>query len=54
MGCLSDLLMYSVVAPGLGVLVAIAFISGDPALLVVAIAVSALAFCLYLLATWDD
>lgn len=54
MGCLNDLLMYSVVAPGLGVLVAIALVSGDPALMLGAIAIAALAVGLYLLSTRGD
>jgi hypothetical protein len=52
-GCLNDLLMWMCVAPGLGVLVALAWISGDPASMLGAVVFAVLVFGLYLLASWD-
>ncbi len=54
MGCVNDVLMWCVVAPALGVLVALAAISGDPALLLGSVALAALVLGVYLLASWED
>lgn len=54
MGCLNDLLMWCVVAPVLGMLVALAAASGDPALVLGAVALAVLALGVYLLASWGD
>ena len=53
-GCLNDLLMWTCVAPGLGILVAVAWLSGDPALILGVVVIGLLFFALYLLASWDD
>jgi len=52
-GCLNHVLMWSFVAPGLAVLVALAWIVGDPALILGAVVFAVLVFGLYLLASWD-
>lgn len=53
MSCLNHMLMWLVVAPGLGVLVALAAVAGDPAVMLGAVVFAVLVFGLYLLASWD-
>lgn len=53
-GCLNDLLMYMVVVPGLGVLVALSLFSEDAVLILGAGVLCVLIFGLWLLASWDD
>jgi hypothetical protein len=52
-GCLNHLLMWTFVAPGLALLIALAELTGDPAWMVGAVVVTLLVFALYVLASWD-
>lgn len=52
-GCLNDALMWTVVAPAIGVLIALAWLSGDPLWIVATALLGLLAFVLYVLASGD-